>query len=211
MKISKYVHSCLLIEEQNKTILIDPGNYTFEEKALNLNYLKKLDYLLITHEHQDHMYVPLIKEITKKYPSVEIISNNSVKKILEVEGLKVSTQGNEFITISQVPHEKLPFSTKAPQNSLFTIFNRLTHPGDSLEFNKTTGMLALPIQAPWTSLTAAIEKAVDLKPKVVIPIHDWHWKDEARKNFYQRAKDYLGKFNIDFKILETGEVVEMEI
>lgn len=211
MKISKHIHSCLLIEEQNTSILIDPGSYTYEEKAIDVNSLKKLDYLLVTHEHQDHIYVPLIKEIVRKLPNIEIISNESVKKILESEGLDVSTQNNEFITISQVRHEKLPFATKAPQNSLFTIFNRLTHPGDSLSFNKTSEILALPIQAPWTSLTAAIEKAVDIKPKVIIPIHDWHWKDIARKNFYKRAKEYLKQFNIDFKGLETDAVVMIEI
>ncbi|MDO8655088.1 MAG: MBL fold metallo-hydrolase, partial [bacterium] len=52
MKITKYVHSCLLVEEQGKTALIDPGNYTFQSKALDLRYIEKLDFVLITHEHQ---------------------------------------------------------------------------------------------------------------------------------------------------------------
>ncbi len=208
MKISKHIHSCLLIEKQNITILIDPGNYTYEEKALDLDSLEKLDYVLITHEHQDHMYVPSIKEIVKKFPNVEIISNKSVKKILEQEGLRMSTSENEFIKILKAPHEKLPFGPP-PENSLFNIFNILTHPGDSLSFNKTSDILALPIQAPWTSSTAAIEKAVALKPKIIIPIQDWHWKDIVRQNFYDRARDYLEKFNIAFKGLETGEVLEI--
>ena len=69
--------------------------------------------------------------------------------------------------------------------------------------------MALPIQAPWTSSTAAIEKAIFLKPRIVIPIHDWHWKDSVRKNFYERAKNYLEGFGIEFKGLETGEVLEI--
>lgn len=66
MKISKHVHSCLLIEENNTTILIDPCNYTYEEKALDINSLGKLDYLLIAHEHQDHLHIPFIKEIMRR-------------------------------------------------------------------------------------------------------------------------------------------------
>lgn len=209
MRISKHVHSCLLIEEKGKVILIDPGNYTYEEKALDINSLEKLDYLLITHEHQDHMYIPLIKNVVEKFPRIEIISNLSVKKILKLEGIKTSTTGNEFIKISNAPHERLPFGLPTPQNSLFTIFNRLTHPGDSLSFNKTSNILTLPIQAPWTSLTATIKKAVELRPKVVIPIHDWHWKNNVRKNFYERAKEYLRQFNIDFKGLETGHSIDI--
>ncbi|MEK7517231.1 MAG: MBL fold metallo-hydrolase [Patescibacteria group bacterium] len=207
MRISKHVHSCLLIEEENKTILIDPGIYTHEEKALDVNSLKKLDYLLITHEHQDHMHIPFIKELVKKFPRIEIISNASVKKILKEEGITISASNNRFIKIYNASHEKLPFGLPTPENSLFTVFDRLVHPGDSLSFAKTSKILALPIQAPWTSLTAAIEKAKALKPKVVIPIHDWHWKDTVRKNFYERAKVYLGKFNIDFKGLETKDSI----
>ena len=209
MKISKHIHSCLLIEEKDKVILIDPGNYTDQEKALDVDSLKQLNYLLITHEHTDHMYIPLIKQLVEKFAGVEIISNDSVKNILIKEGIRISTNGNKFIEIHDTPHEKLPFSLPTPPNSLFTIFDKLTHPGDSLSFDKTTSALALPIQAPWTSLTASIEKAVELKPKVIIPIHDWHWKDSVRKNFYERAKDYLKQFNIEFKGLETGETIEI--
>ena len=69
MKISKHLHSCLLAEEAGKIILIDPGNYTFEEKALDIGKLEKLDFLLITHEHQDHIYLPFLKIIFEKFPS----------------------------------------------------------------------------------------------------------------------------------------------
>src|SRR3990167_1958183 len=90
MKISKYIHSCLLVEDEGKTILIDPGNYTFEEKGLDIGKLEKLDFLLITHEHPDHMHMPLIKEILEKFPQAQIISNNSVKKILEERGINAT-------------------------------------------------------------------------------------------------------------------------
>ncbi|MBI2137088.1 hypothetical protein HYU12_01065 [Candidatus Woesearchaeota archaeon] len=44
MIISKRTHSCLIIEEKGKTILIDPGSYTAQENALKADDLKKLDY-----------------------------------------------------------------------------------------------------------------------------------------------------------------------
>lgn len=209
MKISKHIHSCLLVEERGKVILIDPGNYTFEEKAIDLSKINKLDYLLITHEHQDHMHIPLIKEIVQKFPSVIIISNQSVADILKKEQITVQTEGNEYIEIEEVPHEKLMDSIP-PQNILFQIFNKITHPGDSLHFKLTTPILALPIQAPWGSMVQAVDKAVELKPKIVIPIHDWHWKDGARKLFYKRIEEYLRKFDIDFRGSEAGEIIEVD-
>ena len=205
MKISKYVHSCLLIEEQGKTILIDPGNYTAEEEALSANWLEKLDFILITHEHEDHMYIPLIQELVNKFPEVRLISNASVAAILEKEGLAVSTEGNDFIRMQDVSHEKL-LGRAVPQNTLFHLFGKLTHPGDSLQFDSTKEILALPIQAPWGSMVQAIEKAAELKPKVVIPIHDWHWSEKARKRLYGMASDYLRGKGIDFKGLDTVEI-----
>jgi len=98
---------------------------------------------------------------------------------------------------------------KTPENAMFQIFNKLTHPGDSHSFNSTTKILAMPVQAPWGSFVAAIEKAAELKPKIVIPIHDWHWKDKARKKLYEIAADYLSRLGINFKAAETGEVVEV--
>lgn len=209
MKITKFVHSCLLVEEKDTVILIDPGNYTFEEKALDISKIAKLDYLLVTHEHQDHMHIPFIKQIVQKFPTVNIISANSVANILKKGNISVQTTRNEFISIEQVPHEKL-MDSEPPENVLFKIFNKLTHPGDSLHFKLSTPILALPIQAPWGSMIDAISLAVSLKPEIVIPIHDWHWKDQARKNFYKRIGEHFKKLGIEFKGVETGEIIELD-
>ncbi|MBI4122825.1 MAG: MBL fold metallo-hydrolase [Parcubacteria group bacterium] len=209
MKITKYVHSCLLVEEQGKAALIDPGNYTFQSKALDVRYIEKLDFVLITHEHQDHLDVPFLRTILAQFPNVEIISNPSVVLLLEQQGVKASSRGNKDVSIAEASHERLPFSSP-PQNILFHVFSRLTHPGDSFAFFETREVLALPVQAPWGSTTQAVEKALQLRPRVVIPIHDWHWRDEARKTMYERLAAYFKEHGIEFRGLETGNTLELE-
>lgn len=208
MQITKYLHSCLLVEEQSQAILIDPGNFTYTAKVLDLNKLNQLDYILITHEHADHFYLPFIKELIAKFPKAKIISNPSVVSILQKENIAASAEGNEFIQLETITHEKL-WDKEPPQNTVFKLFGKLTHPGDSLHFQTKSAILALPLQAPWGSTTQAVEKALEIKPKVIIPIHDWHWKDEVRSGMYQRLKTFFAKKNIDFKTLETGELVEI--
>lgn len=208
MQITKLVHSCLLIKEAGKIILIDPGNYTFEENALDLNSIPILDYILITHEHQDHMHIPLIKEIVQKFPTVKIISNDSVAGILRNEGITVDTQSDQLIQLETIPHDKNFMGPTVP-NTIFTISGRLTHPGDSHHFTKTAEILSLPVQAPWGSTSNAVELATNLKPKVIIPIHDWHWNEKARVNIYKRLEDYFEKSGIRFIGLQTG--VEAEV
>lgn len=204
MKISKHIHSCLLVEDGWKTILIDPGNYTFEEDGLDVKKLDKLDMILITHEHLDHVYPPLIKKILEKFPEIKIYSNGAVKNVLAKDGIKTETMGDEIFSVVSAPHELL-LGGRTVENTLFNIFGKLTHPGDSLKFEKTLDVLALPIQAPWGSFVSSVEKAVLLKPKIVIPIHDWHWKDAARRKMYDQAKNYLAEKGIEFCGLEVGE------
>jgi len=202
MKITKYVHSCLLVEEVGKTILIDPGIYSTQSLAYEV--FPTLDFLLITHEHQDHMDTEFIKKLVERFPGLQIISNDSVKSILGKEGIDVQTEGNDFIKVEEVPHEKIPWFSSPPQNVSFTLFNKLTHPGDSLSFSKTAEILALPIQGSWGNMSWAFELAVKLKPMVIIPIHDWQWRDEAREQNYNVGKEFFEKYGIDFRGAEKG-------
>ncbi len=206
MRISKYVHSCLLVDEKGKTILIDPG--VFSTEAFDVSAIKKLDYLLITHEHQDHMDISLVKAIVKKFKDVRIVSNDSVVNILKKEGIEATSKGDSMIELTETRHEKL-LGMPTPENVMFTIAGRLSHPGDSHSFGKTAEILALPVQAPWGSFFDALEKATELKPKIVLPIHDWHWSEPARKWFYNVAESYLKSQGIKFVGLETGEGVEL--
>lgn len=197
MKVAKYLHSCLLVEEKGVAVLIDPGIYTYQEKVLNLDLIERVDYLLITHEHGDHFYIPLIKEVLTKFPEVKIISNSSVVGFLNKENIKAISAGNEFVQLKNMLHVRL-LDSLAPENTVFTLFNKLTHPGDCISFDKTTDVLAMPIQAPWGSMVECCEKAVSLKPRVVIPIHDYHWRDEVREGIYKRLEIYFGKAGIRF-------------
>jgi len=208
VKITKYIHSCLLIKEANKAILIDPGNYTAEANVLDISNIESLDYLLVTHEHQDHMYIPLIKKIIAKFPNLNILSNQSVKTLLGKEGVNVSTDSDDFIQMESIPHEKV-FGSEPPINTLFNINNIFSHPGDSFSFNSTNKVLALPVQAPWGSLTQAVDLAVSLGPEIIIPIHDWHWNESAKESFYKRLEKYFTNEEIKFISLQTG--IEVEI
>jgi len=208
MHISKHLHSCLLVKEQNKTLLIDPGIFTYQEKALDLEKIEKLDYLLATHEHSDHLYLPFVKEIVAKFPQIKIITNASLVELLKKEGIESSSSGDEIVKLESVPHEKL-WDTEPPENVMVTVFGKLASPGDSHHFETNAEVLALPLVAPWGSTTEAVNLALKLHPKVIIPIHDWLYKDSIRKNMYQRLKEFFQTKGIDFKAMETGEIVEV--
>src|SRR6266567_2640159 len=107
MKISKHLHSCLLVEEQGKTYLIDPGIFTYQEKAFDIHQLQTLDYLLITHDHPDHMHLPFIQELLAKFPNVKVMTNNAIVEQLAKQNITATYESDAVVTITKVPHESL--------------------------------------------------------------------------------------------------------
>jgi|SRR5579885_1059099 len=206
MKLSKHIHSCLLIEDHEQTMLFDPGDFSYHAHALDIASLDKLDYILITHPHADHCYAPFIKDLLQKFPNAHIITNPAVKEKLDKEHISSQTTTPETISFEPASHEKI-WDSQPPQNTAITIFNKLTHPGDSLQFTRTAPILALPLTAPWGSTTSCIEKALALKPKVIISIHDYLWRDEIRIAMYKRLTEFFASKGITFKGLETGEII----
>ncbi|HSX58376.1 MAG TPA: MBL fold metallo-hydrolase [Candidatus Saccharimonadales bacterium] len=209
MKITKFLHSCLVVEENDKKLLIDPGIYSYEAKVIDYDALGNLDYILITHEHPDHFHPPLVKELLAKFPDAKITTNSSVVELLKKENIESISVGNDLIEVEEVEHEHVFGMTEMPENFLFKIFGKLTHPGDSEHYELETDILALPVLAPWTNTSLAVERAVKLKPKVIIPIHDFLWTEEAREWMYGRFETYFKENGIDFKSVKTGEEIEV--
>lgn len=207
MKITKYNHSCILIEDSGKVFLIDPGMYSIG--ILEPQKLTQLDYILITHEHFDHFDKGLVKQLVTNFPQVKIISTGPVVDALEKEGIVATTDGDDMITVENVPHEKV-WMGNPDKNIMVTLERKISHPGDSLSFTHSADILCLPLSGPWCNTTEAVELGVRLQPKVIIPIHDWHWKDEVRKGMYDRLEDYYTQQGIMFKKMENGIAVEIQ-
>jgi L-ascorbate metabolism protein UlaG (beta-lactamase superfamily) len=209
MKITKYEHSCLVVQEQGYRIIIDPGNYSYDSGLLNIADLGSLDYIVITHEHQDHYHVPFLQELLSIYPKAKVVTNNSLAASLQSINIHANEDTPDFIKTEVIPHEQVFGMGQMAENIQVDLFGILSHPGDSFSMNQSSKVLALPLQAPWGSTTEALALVDRLQPEVVLPIHDWHWKDEARKGYYAWIGKYLAGKNIKFLNIESGEKVEV--
>lgn len=210
MTITKYVHSCLLVETAKQTVLIDPGGYSWDSHLLSPARLDKLDYIVITHEHPDHFSQPFLEALSAKFPHAEIITNENLAKRLKAQKLPnpILSGSQPNIEVFQVPHAALAFRKPVPLNIGVHIEGVLTHPGDAFNIKASRDILALSLAAPWGSLKQALEAAAKLKPKVVIPVHDWPWQKAAQKSMYATSKDLLEAHGIKFVALENAVPVE---
>ena len=210
MKVTKFVHSCLLVETPKQTILLDPGEFSYQSHLLQLAAIRHLDYIVITHEHPDHYSSDFLKAICAKFPHSTIITNEELAQKLKDQKLRnpISTGSQQYIEVFPVSHEPLPLSLPRPAHIGVHIEDYLTCPGDALKI-VSREVLALPITAPWGSFKQALDAAVKLKPKKVIPVHDWHWQKQAREGAYATAKELLATKDIEFIAIENAEPVEV--
>lgn len=210
MKITKFGHCCLLIEEDKLRILIDPGKYSARQ-----NSVRGIDVVLITHEHHDHFHVDSVKSILKNNPRTKIITNKSVGALLKKEGIKfvlLESGKNTLekgILIEGVGdvHALLHSSRRPIQNTGYFIAGKFFYPGDSwVKPRKKVPILALSVAGSWMKISEAIDYARKLKPKIWFPVHDGILKypDSWNNNLHS----FFEEGGPQFIILKVGKKYE---
>jgi L-ascorbate metabolism protein UlaG (beta-lactamase superfamily) len=212
MKITKLEHSCLLVEMPapvNRTALFDPG--VMSEPYVDVGSLEFLDDIFITHVHGDHLSIDLVKKLVEKFPGVRITAPKEVADQLAGEGIKAGSDAPEGVVFFDSPHENVEPLFPTPEELGFHYLDLLSDPGDSHSFSETKAILALPVTAPWGATTRAVNLALELKPKYIIPIHDWHYRNEARQSTYENLEKLFAQHGITFLKMENGKPVVLDV
>jgi len=110
-------HACILIESQGTSMLFDPVlSYTYESGISRYTYLDlpdQIDYVLITHNHQDHVLFETLLQLRHKIkniivprsgggqlqdPSLKLLLQNcGFKNVIEMSELEEIREGNTQI------------------------------------------------------------------------------------------------------------------
>jgi L-ascorbate metabolism protein UlaG (beta-lactamase superfamily) len=111
-------HACILIESQGTSMLFDPVlSYTYENGISRYTYLDlpdSIDYVLVTHNHQDHILFETLLQIRHKVKNIVVPRNNGgrlqdpslkllfqncgFKNVMELDELEEIRDGNVHIT-----------------------------------------------------------------------------------------------------------------
>lgn len=197
--LTKFGHSCVIVEADDagkpRIALFDPGEWS----TLPVENIPWIDDVFISHKHQDHFDTAKLQAILAKFPDVRITAPTEIVLALRQGGIlqaaDVAPMGTRLFI---APHEGHPPFLQPPEEIGVHFLNVYSHPGDSHSFNETMPILALPVQAPWGSTMDAVDLAIKLRPQYVLPVHDWHWRDEARQGMYARLEALLGEQGITF-------------
>jgi L-ascorbate metabolism protein UlaG (beta-lactamase superfamily) len=205
MKITRFFQSCLLVEDGDARILIDPSG----NEADSADKFGKLDVVFYTHEHGDHFDADLAQIFVEK--SVPVYANASTAKLIDAVKTVVKN-GQEFdingvkVKAIELPHCLMWDGSEGPQNTGYLIGDKLFHPGDGKELaDFSVENLALPITGPDLSLKDAFDFAKQVSAKKVIPIH--YDALGAHPEFFKRIGD--AHFGFKTCVLKNGESVEL--
>jgi hypothetical protein len=205
-EIRRLTDSCVLVTTDDDATLFDPGFYTFLEGVVDLDSIGDVTRVLITHEHADHVNPDFVKWLIDRRRDLVVYSNQAVAELLDRHDIPVSTDVPSGVGVEDVLHEAVPNGARPPNRS-FTIEGLFTHPGDSREPTVTAPLMALPLIAPWGSVTGAVEFARRLAPRQVFMIHDFYLSESGRDRIRKMASAVLAEDGIEMLDLDWDQTV----
>jgi L-ascorbate metabolism protein UlaG (beta-lactamase superfamily) len=177
MRITKFGHACVRLEQAGGSVVIDPGVFT------SADAVEGVDAVLVTHEHPDHMGVDNLRAADAPVYTIEAVAARirdadeglaervtvvSPGEALEVADMSVRAVGRKHAVI----HPSLPtfdnsgFLVEAGGTTLF-------HPGDSFELpGVEVDVLCAPVAGPWLKLAETMDYVRAVAAPRTLAIHD---------------------------------------
>jgi len=174
MRITKFGHACVRVEDGEDRIVIDPGGWTAPEAVDGATGV------LITHEHADHWTADHLRRTDAPVFTIAAVADQLPDDVRERTtvvtpgarlldlGIAVTVVGEKHAIIHpELPHfDNSGYLLEAGGLSLFHPGDALTHPGRDID------VLLLPVSAPWLKASECIDYARDVRAPRNLAIHD---------------------------------------
>ncbi|MGW6575198.1 MBL fold metallo-hydrolase [Streptomyces sp. NPDC054945] len=210
MKLTKRLHSCVQLEKDGRTLVIDPGAFSEPDAGLGA------DALLVTHEHPDHFEEGRLRAALDADPAVQLWTLRSVaEKLAPAYPGRVHTvgHGDAFtaagfeVQVHGELHAEIHPDIPRVTNVGYLVEGSLFHPGDALTVpGVPVETLMVPVHAPWNKVSEVIDYLREVKPRRALDIHDAYLSDIARP-IYDGALGALG--GTDHGRLTAGDSAEL--
>ena len=212
MRLTKFGHSCLLVEESGARVLLDPGSFSdgFET-------LEGLTAVCLTHQHVDHVDPERVRPLLDRNPGVRVVSDEGSAEALGEAGADVEVvhDGDELalggLALRVVGRDHAAVHPEVPvvPNVGYLVGGRLFHPGDALTMpGEPVEVLAVPAGAPWLKLADAVDYLRKVGPRVAVPVHEKVLSEVGISSHY-RLLEQLGGPGTAFEVLDDGRPVEL--
>ena len=209
--MTKLGHSCVRLQKDDRTLVIDPGGLTPQDDAI-----AGAEAVLITHEHFDHYAADRLRKALTDDPRLTVYTCRAVAADLSDLGDRVRTVGEgDSLTIAGFEvavagqeHEVVHPDVPRVENIGFLIDGEVFHPGDAFTVLEAPTLL-VPGQAPWMKAPEMIEYLRAVTPRRAFAVHDGLLNDFGLGLLDNQLAGEGKRQTAEFRRLQPGESVDV--
>ncbi|MFQ1004207.1 MBL fold metallo-hydrolase [Modestobacter sp. SSW1-42] len=175
MQLTKHGHACVVLSDDDRRLVVDPGAFTADDAWAGASAL------LVTHEHADHFVPDRVRAALAADPALEVWTNSSVAEQLSDAGSRVHVvgPGDTFtaagfdVSVHGEWHEVIHPDIPRVRNVGFLVESRVFHPGDAFTVPEVAvPTLLLPAHAPWSKTGELIDYLREVRAERALAVHD---------------------------------------
>lgn len=209
MQITKFEHSCILLEQSARRLYLDPGKFTTP-----LTECGSVDGVVITHEHDDHFVVEQLARIAKQSPNVQVLTTARVADLIDAAELEdigtvhIAAPGETVqlgafsITVFGGTHAEIHSSIPRIDNIGVVVNGTFAYAGDAYDpipAGFDIQLLAVPAYGPWMRMADSIDYLLSVRPQAAFAVHEMllsrPGKELANARFQAAAESYGGTYH----------------
>ncbi len=219
MRLTKHTHSCVRIDDGDRSLVIDPGSFSPDGEVATV--LDGVHAVLVTHEHPDHLDVDALSAAAAADPDLRVWAPATVVDQLEQRdelrgrasavaagqefeagGLDVRAFGGQQALI----HPSIPVVA----NVGYLVAGAVYHPGDSFAVPEVpVERLLVPLHAPWSKVSEVLDHVVAVRPQHVHQVHDGLLNERGRDLVGGHLDRVARQYGATYAPLEAGDAVDL--
>lgn len=182
MRITKFGHACVRVEQDGRVLVLDPGVFT------DVAALEGADAVLITHEHADHVHPDHLRGSDAPIWTIAAVERRLRQEAPEVAERVTVVRPGDRLRVAGVDVEVVgeKHAVIHPDYDRFDNSGYLLeaggrgvyHPGDALTPPpRAVDVLLAPVSAPWLKVSEAIDFVREVAAPTSLAIHDRVYSD----------------------------------
>lgn len=211
MKITKYRHACIVLEEQGKKLVIDPGGLTPDFGDAN-----NIVAVVVSHVHDDHLSTENLQKIVDANPNAKIFTTPEAAQewgdphAQAVKAGDEATAGPFSLIFCGELHRAVHPEWPQCQNIGVMVNGCFYYAGDSLTIpDRKVEVLAAPAAYAWLKIGEVMDYVKTINPQTFFRTHDAPLSQEGittADGWFQKTSE---KFGPKYHPLNPGDSLEI--
>lgn len=176
MRVTKFEHAALVVEEAGRRLVIDPGSFTRP-----LDDVTDVDAIVVTHEHPDHWTPAQLTGLLNANPDAALFGPSGFVEAAAAQGVTATSVssgdtvevGPFTLRFAGTTHAEIHSSIPLIDNTGVLVNDTLFYPGDAFTVpDFPVAVLAAPVGAPWLKIGEAMDYVSAVAPGKSFPVHE---------------------------------------